>query len=190
MITEWTHDTVGSEEGAKILTNRMTLAYESVIYNTDTTNTIAKNANPSGFGDKYYDKTPSPLSVGGKGTNTLFGPGGVIAGADNVLGAFANAKSPLDFLGAAIQAQNLSKQVSQLSKAGLRQEGYSILGGVLGNIQQTGNQPGGVRDQINNALTNKAWQPLANTGVTLFQNQTVDNTTYGNLKKLVRPGGG
>jgi len=186
IITDWTHDSVESDQGQKILTNRMSVAYENVLYDTDLSNKIKKNAKPEGFASTYYDKTPSPLSVGGKGTNTLFGPGGIISGADSVLGAFTDAKTPLDYLGAGLQAANLAKQASQLSKSGLRQEGYSILGGVLGSIQQTGNQPGGIRDQINgrNYGMNGALGSLVGT----FQNATIDNTTTANIKKLP-PGG-
>ena len=166
----------------------MTVNYENVIYNTDPANRVTKNK-PEGF-NQYYDRTPSPLSVGGNGTNTLFGPGGVIAGADGLLGSVMNAKSPLDFLGAGIQAVQLGKNVKSLSKAGLKSEGYSILGGVLGNIQTTGNQPGGVTDSIRGSINNGNFGALGQTGVGLFKNATVDNTTTGNLKKLTNRGGG
>lgn len=188
LVSDWSHDSLEQDQGAKTLTNRMTVNYENVIYNTDPSNRVTKNK-PEGF-NQYYDKTPSPLSVGGNGTNTLFGPGGVIAGADGLLGSVMNAKSPLDFLGAGIQAVQLGKNVKSLSKAGLKTEGYSILGGVLGNIQTTGNQPGGVTDNIRGSINNGNFGALGQIGVGLFKNATVDNTTTGNLKKLTGRGGG
>jgi hypothetical protein len=187
LISDMSHDSVEQDQSAKTLTNKMTVQYETVIYNIDPTNRITKS-NPAGF-NQYYDTSPSPLSIGGNGTNTLFGPGGVIAGADGLLGSVMNAKSPLDFLGAGIQAVQLGKNVKSLSKAGLKQEGYSIIGGILGNIQTTGNQPGGVTNSIRSSINNGNFGALSQVGVGLFKNATIDNTTTANLKKLAGGGG-
>lgn len=188
LISEWSHDSVEQDQGNKTLTSRMNVSYETVIYNIDPSNKVTKNK-PEGF-NQYYDKGPSPLSVGGNGTNTLFGPGGVIAGADGLLGSIMNAKTPLDFLGAGIQAVQLGKNVKSLSKAGLKAEGYGIVGGILGNIQNSGNQPGGVSESIKSSINNGNFGALAQTGVALFKNSTIDSTTTGNLKKLTGGGGG
>jgi hypothetical protein len=145
-ISDWTHDTLDQGESNKILSNKMTLDYEAVVYRQGR----IKRSEASGrFAAVYYDNTPSPLKTGG-------GLLGAIAGANDIFGedgTLANAKSPLDFIGAGLQAIDLAKNVRQLNKSGLRQEGYSILGGVLGNISSSGNQPGGVRNNINTGLT-------------------------------------
>lgn len=188
VVTDWNHDSLQQDQGSKILTNKMTVNYETVFYNIDPTNRVKKDK-PEGF-RQYYDQSPSPLSVGGNGTNTLFGPGGVIAGADNLLGSALNISSPLDILKVGIQANQLGKQVRSLSKAGLRAEGYSILGGVLGSIQASGNQPGGAAESIRSSINNGNFGALAQTGVTLFKNSSIDTTTTGNLKRIVTGGGG
>jgi len=146
-ISDWNHDSLSQEESGKILGNKMTLAYEGVVYRQGK---IKKNDASGRFSAVYYDNTPSPLGTGGKGVL------GAIAGASDIFGedgTLANAKTPLDFLGVALQTKDLVKSVSQLNKAGLRQEGYSILSGALGNIVATGNQPNSVKNDINTGLT-------------------------------------
>jgi hypothetical protein len=182
-IVAWEHDSVSQEEGNKIMSNKMTLAYEDVIYKQGK---IKKNESSGAFTAKYYDNTPSPLSVGGLGTNTLFGGGGVLAGANSVL----NSVSEGNLLGAFIQAKTLSKNVQSLTKSGIQQEGYSILGGVLGNISQSGNQPGGLRQSIVQGFNQTGYGTSARIGVNLFSNKntSVNNTTQATPKNIT--GGG
>jgi len=145
-ISDWTHDAVEQGESNKFLANKMTVDYEGVSYKQGK---IVRNKQPHGWLPVYYDNTPSPLRTGAGGLL------GAIAGADAIFGedgSLANAKTPLDYLGVALQSRDLYKNVRQLTKGGLRQEGYSILSGVLGNIASTGNQPGGVRDDINRGI--------------------------------------
>jgi hypothetical protein len=63
LITAWDHDTVSQKEGNKILTNKMTVVYEDVVYSNgsigkpepgDEQVTLFENPD-------VYDKTPSPL---------------------------------------------------------------------------------------------------------------------------------
>jgi len=145
-ISDWAHDNLSQDESGKILANKMSLVYEGVVYRQGK---IKKSDSSGRFSAVYYDNTPSPIRTGG-------GLLGAIAGANDIFGedgTLANAKSPLDFLGVALQTRDLAKNVGQLNKAGLRQEGYSILSGALNNISSTGNQPGGVRNDINTGLT-------------------------------------
>lgn len=170
-ITDWNHDSVDQSDGAKILTNRMTVQYETVLYSQGK---IQKD-NPSGFATIHYDTSPSPLSISGNGTNTLFGPGGVIAGADSVL---QNVEEG-NYFAALIQANNVRKNIGALSKEGLKTEGYSILNGVLGNIQAQGNQPGGVSAAIQAGLGQSGNSSLGRLGVNIFsgQNSSVNQQT-------------
>jgi hypothetical protein len=62
-----------------ILENTMTIQYESVLY----AGGVASVAR--GFADLHYDKSPSPLSVAGGGTNTIFGPGGIVNAFNEVI---------------------------------------------------------------------------------------------------------
>jgi len=137
LIKEWGHDALDQSVGNKMLSSKMTIEYETVIYNTDPLNKITQD-NP-GFAKDHYDNSPSPLSIGGVGTNSIFGPGGIVAGASEVFGDLANigTASPLDILNTAIKGANLVKNVKKVSSTGVKEEGYSILTGVLGNISST-----------------------------------------------------
>jgi hypothetical protein len=184
LVTSWNHDSVSSDEAGKVLVNIMNLAYETVIYKSGK---IVKNSKPEGFAAVYYDTTPSPLSVGGNGTNTLFGSGGVLAGAGSVFGTLATAKSPLDYLSAAIQAKTVAKNARSLNKAGLKQEGLSIVTGALRDVQSTGNQPGGARSALEQGLG-----AAGSVGVNLFSNKntSINGTTKATPSKLTGGGGG
>lgn len=161
IITDWSHDFVGYDEGGKTLTNKMTVSYETVIYNEGKINQPNRAGGPQ-FTAIYYDKSPSPLSVAGNGSNTLLGAGGVIAGVDAVLGS-------KNILEAAIIGATTVRNARQLTKAGLKKEGYSILTGVLGEIQATGNQPNAVRS----ALSQRGIGVNISTGA----NSSVNNST-------------
>jgi hypothetical protein len=186
MITDWSHDSLNQDEGGKILSSKMQIAYEDVLYKYGT----IRETSPQGY-RAFYDTKPSPLSIGGKGTNTLFGPGGVIAGAGSVFDLLNKEdKSPLDYLNLAIQAKTTAQNARQLSKGGLKQEGYSILKGVLGEVQATGNQPGGVKAAVQTGLNQSGIGIAAQIGVNIFsgKNASVNNTTKASPSKLT--GGG
>lgn len=71
------HDSKGSEG----LDCSMSVAYETVLYASGyvTTNTVR------GFADLHYDKSPSPLTPAGGGTNSIMGPGGILSAVDEVI---------------------------------------------------------------------------------------------------------
>ncbi len=166
LITEWNHDTVNQEEGNKILSNKMTVAYETVLYKEGK----VTNTEPERFTAVYYDTSPSPLSIAGNGTNSLFGPGGVIAGASELF------NSERSIFERAIIGANVARNARSLTKGGLKQEGYSILTGVLGSVQQTGNQPGGIGSSIQNGINQRGL------GINIFsgQNTSINGTTQSN----------
>jgi hypothetical protein len=69
----------GSNEG---LENSMTIGFTSILYASGnvTRNTV------KGFADLHYDKSPSPLTPAGGGTNSILGPGGILSAADEIFG--------------------------------------------------------------------------------------------------------
>jgi hypothetical protein len=176
LVTEWAHDNLDQSDGTKILHSKMSVAYESVLYNRGK---IKKGEDSDRFTAVYYDKSPSPLSVGGNGTNTLFGAGGVLAGASSVFGELGN-ENP-NYLAAIVQGANV---VSNAKKLDLKTEGYSITSGVLGSIQATGNQPGGIRGAAEQGLGQSGVGQLGKFGINLFtdKNSTTNGTTRGTPK--------
>lgn len=160
IITVWDHGSVDSSAGNKMIESKMTVAYESVIYNTGKARSV-------GFSDNHYDKTPSPLTIGGNGSNSLFGPGGVIGGAAEVFGDISDINedtSALDLLSIGLRTATLAKNVSKLTKEGIKQEGYSILGGALANIGRSGSITSGVTDYANNLQASAGISGLQFTG--------------------------
>jgi hypothetical protein len=114
----------------------MTIAYEAVNYGAGK----VRRGDPEGFALQHYDLSPSPLTVAGGGTSTLFGEGGVIAGASDVLGDIFSGKafeSPADFITTAIKSVNTYENSKKLSNAGLAEEGKRILTGSLNSIART-----------------------------------------------------
>jgi len=165
LVTEWSHDSLDQNEGNKILSNKMTVSYESVIYKEGK---IQKNGESGYFATVYYDQTPSPLRTAGNGT--LFGEGGVINGATDVF----NSLSEGNYLGALIQGAATAKSFKEIVKnGGIEKEAYSILGGVLGDISKTGNQPGSIGSNISSQNNQNI-----GVGVKLFTNSSVSGLTY------------
>jgi hypothetical protein len=57
-ITKWDHDGVDQTSGNGILENKMTIAYDAVIYNSG----VVQEDEPAGFAVLHYDHTPSPIA--------------------------------------------------------------------------------------------------------------------------------
>jgi hypothetical protein len=168
LISDWQHDSLDQNDSGKILTNKMTVNYEFVVYKTGK---IVKNTSPIGFATVYYDRTPSPLGVGGSGN--IFGPGGIISGIGDVFGSngsFATARSPLDLLGAALQTKQLAKNIKNLKSESARKEGYLIAGSVIAGALSNTSQP------------NNIYQ--GRTGIAPNTNRTTDDSTSANSLKL------
>ena len=138
IIKEWAHSQV-EQNTSRFLDSRMTVEYESVIYNQSQK---GKKSKEVGFTDNHYDNTPSPLSVAGGGSSTLFGPGGVINGASEVFGDISSINettSPLDIVGIGLKAANVANNLSKINVGqALKTEGYSILTGTLNEIGKVG----------------------------------------------------
>jgi len=197
-ITDWTHDNLNQEDSGKIMSSKMTVAYEAVNYRNGK---IQKNVTPEGFTPVYYDTQPSPLSVAGGIPGTLFGDNGVLAGAGQVFGENGawnkalNSGNPLDILGAAVQIRNLAQGARQLTRSGLATEGYSILQGALTGMATAGReqvtQPGGAARSAQAGLQQAGFGTLGNVGVNLYSNlnSSINGTTKAEPKNLTGRGG-
>lgn len=135
IIQRFQHDSMDQSDGAGTVENTLSVVYESVRYSRG----LVEEDNPATFGTSHYDVTPSPLSIEGGGTRSLFGTGGILDGAGSVIGDFATGQVGLDTL---IAGANTFRNAGQLTKEGLIQEGFSVLGNALKNVGST--EPGGV----------------------------------------------
>lgn len=134
IIKDWAHDSLDQSQGNKVMTNKMTIEYEAVVYGSG-------RAKKVGFTNNHYDNSPSPLSIAGGGTNSLLGPGGIVPGASELLGDFADVDQSTSFLelaGLGVKAANLAKNASKLTAAQIKQGGYSVLSGQLANLANVG----------------------------------------------------
>lgn len=78
IITAYRHGShVNGQDGT--MESVMTLSYETVLYASGSTR-VAR-----GFADLHYDKSPSPLTPAGGGTNSILGPGGILNALDEVI---------------------------------------------------------------------------------------------------------
>jgi len=160
VITAWNHDSLdyGSSVPAE---QTMTLAYEAVSYDTG----YVRQGNPPGFAEDHYDTLPSPLKLAGGSSNNLFGPAGVLAGAESVFGAVSSMLSDPssvtinDILRTGTQAINTYNSAKNLNIAAVRNElstaGYNAA--VIG-ARSIVNQP-------ISGLTNFSF-PLGDGGIT------------------------
>lgn len=130
LITIWSHGTHDQTSESQLMENSMDISYETVLYDTDLKKNRITKSNP-GFAEKYYDRSPSPISIGGNGSNTLLGIGGFIPGVNEVFGDIANAKSPLDIVNIGVKGRNLIRNVEKIDRGTLREEGLSVLGSVF-----------------------------------------------------------
>ena len=65
----------------------MTISFTTVLYAGGNVST----ATVAGFADLHYDKSPSPLTPAGGGTNSILGPGGILSAVDSIVGEASGA---------------------------------------------------------------------------------------------------
>lgn len=134
IITAWNHDSLDYSNSSPA-EQTMTLAYEAVYYG----NGRVQQNSPPGFGVDHYDTIPSPISLAGGGTRSLFGTGGVLAGVESVFGAVGSGQafsSPENFIATAITAVNTYNNSQQLSRTGVREELNNVTVRGLQNVQR------------------------------------------------------
>jgi hypothetical protein len=125
-IDQFQHDRV-DQSVSEFTFNSLTLSYETVLYNRGLT--VAGNA-PAGFAETHYDKVPSPLTIEGGGTSSLFGRGGVIAGVANAINDLQDG----NILNAIIKATNVAQNINNLSSSGVSTELTNIVVNSFDNI--------------------------------------------------------
>ena len=109
----------------------MQIFYETVLYDSGTVN----KSDMPGFATLNYDHEPSPLTVFGRGTNSIFGPGGVVDGIGSVM---KNVRQG-NILGAILGATKTYNNAKALSKSSTKEELKGIAKkGVLEVAKQAG----------------------------------------------------
>mgnify|MGYP007072031274 FL=1 len=86
VITNFTHGTHNASSNG-VLEHSMTISFTTVLYAGGN----VSSATVAGFADLHYDKSPSPLTPAGGGTNSILGPGGILSAVDSIVGEASGA---------------------------------------------------------------------------------------------------
>ena len=137
VIGSFSHDNLDQADGAGIMNNTMQILYETVIYKSG----IINKNNVPGFATINYDNSPSPLTVLGGGTNSIFGPGGVVDGVGSVI---RNVQSG-NILGAILSATNTYNNAKKIKKSDVKEE---LKGIAKDGILEVGKQAGSITNPV------------------------------------------
>ena len=152
MITEWQHDTYDYSQGAGMMTNTMTIRYETVKYYSGAVGGAHPSNTVNGFADPaHYDTRRSALARPGS-TATVFGQGGLIdagigiledleslasgrGGLQNVIGAVQKAGTAYE----TFKDKNIRSIVNQEVKQGAQDILKSTLPGATRQVLNSAN---------------------------------------------------
>ena len=136
-IASFSHDNLDAADGAGIMSNTMQVMYETVLYDSGIIN---RNEVP-GFASIHYDHEPSPLTVLGGGTNSIFGPGGIVDGIGSVM---KNIQSG-NILGAILSASNTYNNAIKMKKRDVKEE---LKGIAKKGVLEIGKQAGTITNPV------------------------------------------
>ena len=136
-IASFAHDDLDMADGTGVMANTMQIMYETVTYDAGV---ISKNDVP-GFATLHYDHEPSPLTILGGGTNSIFGPGGVVDGIGSVMRNWQDG----NVLGAILSASNTYNNAKKIKKSGVKEE---LKGIAKKGILDIGKQAGTISNPI------------------------------------------
>jgi len=137
IIGSFNHDNLDAADGTGILQNTMQVFYETVLYKSG----IINKNNVPGFATVHYDHEPSPLTVLGGGTNSIFGPGGVVDGIGSVI---SNIDSG-NYLGAILAASNTYNNAKKIKKKDAKAE---LKGIAKRGVLEVGKQAGTITNPV------------------------------------------
>ena len=179
IIGSFAHDTLDQGDGAGIMTNTMQVFYETVVYKSGK---VSKNNIP-GFATVHYDHEPSPLTVLGRGANSIFGPGGVVDGIGGVMRHIGNK----NWIGAILGASNTYNNAKKIKKGAVKEELKRI---AKKGVLEVGKQAGSITNPVGNfavgaiaagaviATSKGLTDQTKRNNTTVITNSTVDTTLY------------
>jgi len=178
VIGSFSHDNLDVADGTGVLQNTMQIFYETVIYKAG----VIKEArygrnNVPGFAEIHYDKSPSPLSVLGGGTTSIFGPGGVVDGIGSVIQDFRGG----NILGAILGASNTYNNAKKLKKKDVKAE---LKGIAKGGILEVGKQAGTISNPIGQFSVGAA---VAGAAILASAKGTNDNKKNSDTRIITNP---
>lgn len=176
VIGSFNHDSLDAGDGTGILENQMQVLYETVIYGAGNIN----RADVPGFATIHYDNEPSPLSVLGGGTNSLFGPGGVVDGVGSVI---RNIQSG-NILGAILGANNTYRNAKKLKKGAVKEE---LKGIAKEGVLDIGKQAGTITNPVSAFSVGIGAAAIGTSATIASAIGTADNKTGQNNSRITTP---
>tara|TARA_Y100001972_G_scaffold62615_1_gene76586 strand:- start:4860 stop:6248 length:1389 start_codon:yes stop_codon:yes gene_type:complete len=170
VIGSFSHDNLDQADGTGIMSNTMQVLYETVIYKSGIINS---NTIP-GFATIHYDNSPSPLTVLGGGTNSIFGPGGIVDGVGSVI---RNVQSG-NILGAILSASNTYNNAKKIKKGDVKEE---LKGIAKDGVLAVGKQAGTITNPVSQFSVGAA---LAAGVAVATARGTVDNKNQSNNRVI------
>jgi len=164
VIGSFSHDNLDQADGTGIMSNTMQVLYETVIYSSGLVKEI------DSFATLHYDREPSPLTVLGGGTNSIFGPGGVVDGVGSVI---RNVKSG-NILGAILSASNTYNNAKKIKKKDVKEE---LKGIAKEGVLEVGKQAGSITNPVGAFTVGAA---VAGAAIIASARGTSDNNTAQN----------
>jgi len=171
VIGSFSHDNLDQADGTGIMSNTMQILYETVIYSSGLVKEI------DSFATLHYDREPSPLTVLGGGTNSIFGPGGVVDGIGSVI---RNVQSG-NILGAILSASNTYNNAKKIKKKDVQEE---LKGIAKEGVLEVGKQAGSITNPVGAFTVGAA---VAGAAVIASARGTSDNNTGQNNTVISNP---
>ena len=171
VIGSFSHDNLDVADGTGVLQNTMQIFYETVIYKAG----IINRNNVPGFATIHYDKEPSPLSVLGGGTESIFGPGGVVDGIGSVIKDYQSG----NILGAILGASNTYNNAKKLKKKDIKEE---LKGIAKDGVLEVGKQAGTITNPIGAFSVGAA---VAGAAIIATAKGTNDNKDTNNIARVI-----
>jgi len=140
VITTFAHDDLDQTDGAGLMANTMQIVYQTVLYGAGV---IKKNSTPAGFATIHYDLAPSPLSVLGGGTQSIFGPGGIVDGIGSVISDVQSGNFGVGTILKGINTYNNAKKIK--AKDAIKEE---LKGIVKEGVLDIGKQAGTITNPV------------------------------------------
>jgi hypothetical protein len=174
VIGSFSHDNLDQADGTGVMNNTMQILYETVIYKSG----IVNKNNVPGFATINYDNSPSPLTVLGGGTNSIFGPGGVVDGIGSVI---RNVQSG-NILGAILSASNTYNNAKKIKKSDVKEE---LKGIAKRGVLDVGKQAGSITNPVTRFSVGAA--VLAGTAALATARGTADNRNQSDNTVITNP---
>jgi hypothetical protein len=171
VIGSFSHDNLDQADGTGIMSNTMQILYETVIYSSGLVKEI------DSFATLHYDREPSPLTVLGGGTNSIFGPGGIVDGVGSVI---RNVQSG-NILGAILSASNTYNNAKKIKKKDVKEE---LRGIAKEGVLDIGKQAGSITNPVGSFAVGAA---VAGAAVIATARGTSDNVTGQNNTVISNP---